>query len=244
MGYRSCCEVPKQSNLSSKRRDSSLSESESSDDGASDSSTSSSEDKLSSDEDKDEPDEKKKSTKKKGRVEKHEKSAKELKEEEKPSSEPIATLNIEDLAEHFKHLELKLGERGRQSSQPPKTQTTMYCIMCGQSGHGIQECSESKFFITQGICRLDINNRVIMNDGTTLPCAEGDGGAAKQIQSQLAGNMPSVPGPMATSASNVELVAAEVDYEDKSEELAVLGLMEFEVLPANRLDKSKRYKPL
>src|SRR5260221_7322425 len=119
----------------------------------------------------------------------------------------------------------------------------MYCIMCGQSGHGIRECSESKFFIAQGICRLNINNRVIMNDGTALPCAEGDSGTAKQIRSRLAGNMPSVSGPMATSMSNVELVAAEADYEDESEELAVLGLMEFEVLPADRLDKSKRYKP-
>ena len=55
--------------------------------------------------------------------------------------------------------------------------------------------------------------------------------------------MPSVSGPTATSTSNVELVAAEVDYEDESEELAILGSMEFEVLPADRLDKSKRYKP-
>src|SRR5258708_14670649 len=55
--------------------------------------------------------------------------------------------------------------------------------------------------------------------------------------------MPSVSGPMATSTSNVELVAAEADYEDEYEALAVLGLMEFEVLPADRLDKSKRYKP-
>src|SRR6266436_2555890 len=188
-----------------KRCDSSLSESESSDNGASDSSASSSEDKLSSDEDGDEPDEKKKSTKKKGRAEKHEKSAKESKEEEKPSSEPIATPNIEDLAECFKCLKLKLGERGGQLSQPPKMRTTMYCIMCGQSGHGIQECSESKFFIAQGICRLNINNRVIMNDGTALLHTEGDGGTAKQIQSRLAGNMPSVSGPMATSTSNVEL---------------------------------------
>ncbi len=45
------------------------------------------------------------------------------------------------------------------------------------------------------------------------------------------------------STSNVELVAAEADYEDESKELAVLGSMEFEVLPANRFDKSKRYKP-
>ncbi len=166
-----------------KRHDSSLSMSELSDDGPSNLSTLSSEDELLSDEDEDEPDEKKELTKKKSQAEKCEKSAKELKEEEKPPSEPIATPNIEDLAEHFKRLELKLGERGGQSSQSPKMRTTMYCIMCGQSGHGIRECSESKFFIAQGICRLDVNNRVIMNDGTALLHAEGDSGAAKQIQS-------------------------------------------------------------
>src|SRR6266436_8204152 len=116
----------------------------------------------------------------------------------------------------------------------------MYCIMCSQSGHRIRECSELKFFISQDICRMDVNNRVVMSDGTALPCADGEGGMAKQIRSHLAGNAPS--GPTSTSASNVEVVAAEVDYEDESDELAVLGLMEFEVLPADRLEKSKRSK--
>ena len=60
-------------------------------------------------------------------------------------------------------------------------QATMYCIMCGLSGHGIQDCSKSKFFIGQDICRMDVNNRVVMSDGTVLPCAEGEGGVAKQI---------------------------------------------------------------
>ena len=82
-----------------------------------------------------------------------------------------------------------------------------------------------------------------MNNGTALPCTEGDSGAAKQICNRLAGNPSLVPGPMSMSASNVELVAAEAEYEDESEELAVLGSMEFEVLPADRLEKSKRYKP-
>src|SRR5258708_11214385 len=76
-----------------------------------------------------------------------------------------------------------------------------------------------------------------MNDGTTLLHTEGDSGTAKQIHNRLAGNMPSVPGPMSMSTSNVKVVAAEVDYEDESKELAILGSMEFEVLPANRLDK-------
>ena len=119
----------------------------------------------------------------------------------------------------------------------------MYCIMCGRSGHRIQECSESKFFITQGICSLDVNNRVVMSSGTALLRAEGEGGAAKQIRDCLARNMPSMPGPMAMSASNVEVVAVEVDYEDESDKLAVLGLMEFEVLPTDRLEKLKRAKP-
>src|SRR5260221_14606277 len=118
----------------------------------------------------------------------------------------------------------------------------MYCIMCGRSGHGIQECSESKFFITQGICSLDVNNRVVMSDGTALPHTKGEGGTAKQIHNCLARNTPLMPGPTAMSASNVEVVAAEVDYEDESDELVVLGSMEFEVLPADRLEKSKRSK--
>src|SRR5258708_19742109 len=50
-------------------------------------------------------------------------------------------------------------------------------------------------------------------------------------------------GPTAMSASNVEVVAAEVDYEDESDELAVLRSMEFEVLPTDRLKKLKRAKP-
>ncbi len=119
----------------------------------------------------------------------------------------------------------------------------MYCIMCGRSGHGIQECSESKFFITQGICSLDINNRVVMSDGTALPHTKGEGGTAKQIHNCLARNTPLMPGPTAMSASNVEVVAAEVDYEDESDELVVLGSMEFEVLPTDRLKKLKRTKP-
>ncbi len=129
-----------------------LSKSKSSDNEVSDVYALSSEDKLLSDKDDDEPGERKKLSKKKSHMERWEKSVKESKDKEKPSSEPTVTPNIEDLAEHFKWLELKLGERGGQLSQSPKMHATMYCIMCGQSGHGIWECSESKFFITQGIC--------------------------------------------------------------------------------------------
>src|SRR5258708_9742520 len=127
------------------------------------------------------------------------------------------------VAERFKCLELKLGERGGSQSQPPRMRSAMYCIMCGQSGHRIKECSESKFFIGQGICRMDVNNRVVMGDRSTLPCAKGEGGAAKQIHDHMVGNT----GPMSMNALNIEVVAAEADYDNEPEELAILGSMEF-----------------
>ncbi len=88
---------------------------------------------------------------------------------------------------------------------------------------------------------MDLNNHVIMSDGSALPCAEGEGGAAKVIKNRLAGNKPS--GPMATSVLNIELVPEQDCYNEEPKELAVLGGMEFKVLPAERTDKSKRAKP-
>ena len=101
-----------------KRRGSLSSESESSDNEVSDLSISSSEEELSSEDEDEESEEKKKSSKKKDRWEK---SPKEPKDKEKSLSEPNVQSNIEDLAERFKRLELKLGERGGQMPQPLKT---------------------------------------------------------------------------------------------------------------------------
>ena len=165
-----------------KKRDSSASASDSLDEAVTDSLASSVVEELSSEEDDDEIEERKKSGKKKSHVEKRveekkDKGIKELKEEEKPVVDQNVQSNIEDLADCFKRLELKLGERTGQQSQPPKTQATMYCIMCGLLGHGIRDCSKSKFFIGQDICRMDVNNRVVMSNGTALPCTKGEGGA-------------------------------------------------------------------
>ena len=101
-----------------KRRGSLSSESESSDNEVSDLSISSSEEELSSEDEDEESEEKKKSSKKKDRWEK---SPKEPKDKEKSSSEPNVQSNIKDLAECFKCLKLKLGERGGQMPQPLKT---------------------------------------------------------------------------------------------------------------------------
>src|SRR5258708_23557804 len=71
----------------------------------------------------------------------------------------VKSPSIQDLAERFRLLELKLGEKGNNmDSLPPKVHSTMYCLMCGQQGHRLQDCSELKFFIVQGICRMNLNN--------------------------------------------------------------------------------------
>ncbi len=56
---------------------------------------------------------------------------------------------------------------------------------------------------------LDLNNCIIMSNGSALPHAEGEGGATKVIKNRLGGNAPLSLGPMATSALNVELVPPE-----------------------------------
>jgi len=75
---------------------------------------------------------------------------------------------------------------------------------------------------------MDLNNRVVMNDGSALPQAEDDGGTAKVIHERMAIN--SSLGPTSSSALNVEVVSEESYYNDEPEELAVPGGMESEVL--------------
>ena len=214
-------------------------EESSEDEDGSESSSSSAEEDSSSDEE--EVEVKRKAKGKRGSS--REDVPKESKSEEKTTakSDPNVQSNIDDLAERFKRLELQLGERGNRDAQAQKTRATVYCVMCGKAGHVIRECPDSKFFLGQGICRMDVNNRVVMSDGSALPRAEGDGGAAKVIFRRMATNTAS--GPTATSASNVEVVGGEAYYNTEPEELAVLGRMEFEVLPAERGDKSKKAKP-
>ena len=81
-----------------------------------------------------------------------------------------------------------------------------------------------------------------MSDGSSLPHAEGDGGAARMIRLRLnLGNPPAVP--TSTSPSNVEVNPITDYHRGEPEELAILGAMEFEVVPAERTDKMKCMKP-
>ncbi len=97
---------------------------------------------------------------KKGNGRKEEGVTKDPKLDERDSKkpEPAVQSNIKDLVERFKCLELKLGEQMRMTEgQPPKIRM-IYCIMCGKQGHVIWDCTELKFFLGQGICRMDLNN--------------------------------------------------------------------------------------
>src|SRR5258708_36640070 len=80
-----------------------------------------------------------------------------------------------------------------------------------------------------------------MSDGSSLPRAEGDGGAVRMIRLRLNLGYPHVV-PMSTSASNVEVNPVEPYHSDEPEELVILGALEFEVIPADWTDKTKQLK--
>ena len=123
----------KQSRNRKKKKNVVESDSESDDDSSSNESSSSEDEDI---------DVKRRSSRKK-----KDENIKESKSDEKPMAKPDTNVqsNIEDLAEHFKCLELKLGERSTREHQLQKSKSTLYCIMCGQSGHLVCECADSRF---------------------------------------------------------------------------------------------------
>ncbi len=80
-----------------------------------------------------------KARKKKGKGMKLNRKVKEQKEEDQVPEKPGLAVqsNIEDLADRFKHLELKLIEQMQSRENQPSKARPMYCFMCGQTGHGI-----------------------------------------------------------------------------------------------------------
>src|SRR5258708_4030959 len=60
------------------------------------------------------------------------------------------------------------------------------CDMCRELLHDIRDCTETRFLRFLGICDLDASGRVVMRDGSALPPAEGEGGAARVIREREA----------------------------------------------------------
>src|SRR5258708_4279622 len=63
------------------------------------------------------------------------------------------------------------------------------CDMCGESPHDIVDCQETRFLMFLGICDLDRDGQVVMRDGSAVPLAEGEGGAARVIREREAAAM-------------------------------------------------------
>jgi len=130
-----------------KRNDFAESDKESVDDISSISSSSS----ISNEESLYESERRKSNRKEKGSVQ--EDSPKETKDDKKspPKADQNTQSNVEDLAEHFRRLELQLSEREHREPRLQSPRSSIYCFMCGRSGHGIRDCPDSKYFIAQGI---------------------------------------------------------------------------------------------
>ena len=60
--------------------------------------------------------------------------------------------NIDDLTKRFRCLEMKLAESTAPRARVDSRTVPLQCYMCSQNGHGMRDCSESKFFIHQDIC--------------------------------------------------------------------------------------------
>ena len=106
-------------------------------------------------------------------------------------------------------------------------------FMCGEKGHLAKECPESKFFLSRGICRLNIEtDRVVLGDYSPLPRAEGEGGAARVIRGRLSSATQ-----VTSSTGNVEVESFRSEYEEAIE-FVTLGTMDFGLLQNKRCPKS------
>ena len=64
------------------------------------------------------------------------------------------------------------------STVPESPPLSSVCQMCGKLYHRIQDCLETWFLMSLGICAMDETEQVVMIDESALPQAEGEGGIA------------------------------------------------------------------
>src|SRR5260370_23955626 len=116
-----------------------------------------------------------------------------LKDELQPSYYPAPLLLYSEEIEskHKQDLSSRPKENSRSFSVEPQSQDIpesvslpSSCYMCGESYHSVCNCHATIFLIALGICYLDINNEVVMVDGSAFPQAGGEGGIACTICEQ------------------------------------------------------------
>src|SRR5258708_5118229 len=119
-----------------------------------------------------------------------------------------------------------VGHKGDDNSQASGSQlhaasefrlSASQCDMCGESLHDIRDCTETRFLRFLGICNLDASGRVVMRDGSALPPAEGEGGAAQVIREREAAATELDVFPSKEDTEPKVLTSGTSDYADSSD---------------------------
>jgi Zinc knuckle len=91
-------------------------------------------------------------------------------------------LNIDDLMEKIGGLTLALGQfdTDKGACRPGRfTASSIKCFMCGEEGHSLKDCPETKAFIGKKVLKISNEGHLVQLDGTNLPCGNiNNGGVA------------------------------------------------------------------
>ncbi|KAF9511881.1 hypothetical protein BS47DRAFT_1363522 [Hydnum rufescens UP504] len=133
--------------------------------------------------------------------------------------------NINDLAEKIRRLTLALGQLDPNKvmrRQGKFTASSIKCFMCGEQGHSLKYCPETKAFIAKKVLKVSSEGRLLQLDGSDLPRRDIDnGGVVRILRDQIA------------NALNVEMEHLR-GFELLNQEFAIFGNYEYKVFPAER----------
>jgi Zinc knuckle len=86
------------------------------------------------------------------------------------SAEPTKN-NIDDLAEKIGRLTIALNsfDGDKAPRRPGRFMSSMKCFMCGEDGHSLKDCPETKAFLTKKVLKLMNKGQLVQVDGSELP---------------------------------------------------------------------------
>jgi Zinc knuckle len=132
--------------------------------------------------------------------------------------------NMDDLAEKIGCLTIALGclQADTAGSRPVNLSTSsIICFMCGEQGHLLKDCPETKAFVTKKVLRWSSEGQLVQADGLDLPRGDiGNGGVTCILQDQLA------------NSSNVEMEHLR-SFNLMNQEFAMFREYDYEVFPAD-----------
>ncbi|KAF8344047.1 uncharacterized protein EI90DRAFT_3114716 [Cantharellus anzutake] len=100
-----------------------------------------------------------------------------------PAQTRVPTKSLVDqLSAQIEELSLQVAWLQRQEPVHQETPNKSFrCYMCDAYGHRLQDCPETKEFLARGVLKTDVNNRIVLSDGSSLPYA-GSGGMSPIIR--------------------------------------------------------------